>query len=252
MKFKIETNTLKGLLIHASIAIGLFCLLLFTVFYKVLPFVTNKDELVTVPNLYGMSVEEALEFIKDRDLQIDVIDSSYNAELPPLTVLEQFPKPDAKVKINRKLSVKLNAKTPPMVNYPDLTGSTFDFAQKQLKSLDLKIGTIRYRPDIAHNAILESKINGRKIKSGEQVAKGARIDLVIGNLTDKFPLPNLKDMAFDEAEAYILGMNLKVKEIHYSNEEVGEINTVHKQLPSPGDTVRIGDHVELWIIKKDK
>jgi beta-lactam-binding protein with PASTA domain len=69
---------------------------------------------------------------------------------------------------------------------------------------------------------------------------------------DRFPLPNLKDMLFDEAEAYILGMDLKIRQIHYLKEEGGTINTVQKQAPVAGDTVRPGDKVELWIIKRDE
>jgi beta-lactam-binding protein with PASTA domain len=252
MKFGIESNTLKGLLIQVSIMLGLLCLLSFTMFYKVLPLLTNKDEIVTVPDLRGMSVSEALEFIKDKELEIEVTDSSYNAELAPLVVLEQFPKPNAKVKVNRKINLKLNAKTPPMVSYPDFTGSTFDFAQKQLKNLDLKIGTIQYRVDIAHNTILESRVNGRIISKGEPVSKGSRVDLIIGNHIYKFPLPNLKDMPLDEAEAYILGMDLKVKEIHYLDDGIGVNNTIQKQFPNPGDSVRLGDAVELWIRKRDE
>lgn len=164
MKFKIQTNTLKGLLIHLSIVLGLFCILSFTVFYKVLPFVTNKDEIVTAPDLRGMSLDEAMEFIKDKDLRIEVIDSSYSLESVPLTVLEQFPQPHAKVKPHRKISLKLNARIPPTITFPDLSGSTFDFAQKQLKNLDLRIGTVSYRPDIAHNFILESRARGEEIK----------------------------------------------------------------------------------------
>jgi eukaryotic-like serine/threonine-protein kinase len=246
MKFRIETTTLRGLLIHVSIVLGLFSLLSFTVFYKVLPLVTNKDQIVTVPNLIGMSVDEAIEFVKDKDLEIEVIDSSYNAELAPTLVLEQFPKPNSKVKINRKINLKLNARIPPTVNYPDLAGSTFDFAQKQLKNLNLKIGTIRYQPDIANNAILESRLNGKKISAGHHVTKGSKIDLVIGTYNEKFALPDFENMPMDEVEAYILGMNLKVKKINYLigyNDE--QIGTVKKQQPNAGDTVRLGDEVEM-------
>jgi eukaryotic-like serine/threonine-protein kinase len=251
MKFRIPTNTLKALLVHLSLALMLFCLLSFTLFYKVLPWVTNKDNIVTVPDLQQMSIDEAMRFVSNRDLKIEVTDSLYNAALPALTVLEQFPRPDTFVKINRKISVKLNARNPPKVPYLDLLGSSFEFAQKQLKSLDLKIGTIQYRTDIAHNAILESRINGRKLSAGDPVTKGSRIDLVIGTLPDRFVIPSLKDIPFDEAEAYIHGMKLKIKKINYFNMGAGENNTVQKQLPAPGDTVKHNDEVELWILKRD-
>ena len=117
-------------------------------------------------------------------IQNQVVDSSYSPESDPLTVLEQFPQPHAKVKPYRKISLTLNARIRPTVAFPDLTGSTFDFAQTQLKNLDLGIGSVSYRPDIAHNAILESSVNGQKLSVGQRVIKGSKIDLVVGSYTE--------------------------------------------------------------------
>ena len=121
-----------------------------------------------------------MEFIRDKDLKIEVADSSYSPESDPLTVLEQFPRAHAQVKPHRKISLTLNARIPPTITFPDLTGSTFDLAQKQLRNLDLRIGSVSYRPDIAHNVILESRANGQKVSVGQRVTKGSKIDLVVG------------------------------------------------------------------------
>ena len=252
MKFKIQTNTLKGLLIHLSIVLGLLCILSFTVFYEVLPFVTNKDEIVTVPDLKGMSLDEAMEFIRNKDLRIEVVDSSYSPESDPLTVLEQFPERHAKVKPHRKISLKLNARIPPTITFPDLSGSTFDLAQKQLRNLDLRIGSVSYRPDIAHNTILESRANGEKLSVGQRVTKGSKIDLVIGTYREEFAILNFENMKIDEVEAYIFGMNLQLRAIHSLKGANDGVGTVKKQLPEAGKTVRPGDDVELWIVEKDE
>lgn len=252
MKLKIRTDTLKGLLTHVGIVIVLLLLLSFTFFYKILPGVTNKDRFVTVPDLQGMTLSEVDDFLKAKDLGYEVTDSSYNLDLPPLTVLGQYPNPLTKVKINRKINLKLNAKRPPTVKYPDLNGSTFEFAQDQLKALDLRIGTIDYRPDIAQNSILESKTGGKQIHLGQLIPKGTKIDLIIGGSTDKFALPNFTNMSFDAAEAYILGMSLQIEEVHSAADDTKESNIVQRQQPNPGDTVRHGDSVELWVIDYEK
>jgi beta-lactam-binding protein with PASTA domain len=122
MKFKVETDTLRGLLIHASIILGLLLFILFT-FFQILPFVTNKDEVVSVPDLRGMSLDEASRFVSHRHLALEVGDSAYNSELKPFTVLDQYPHPSARVKVNRKINLRLNARIPPTVSYPDLTGT---------------------------------------------------------------------------------------------------------------------------------
>lgn len=248
MRFKIETKSLRGLLINISLAVGLLTILSFTFFYKVLPSVTNKGEVVTVPDLNGMTFEEAKKFLETRELGYEVTDSAYNSESAPLTVLEQFPRPLSKVKIERKINLKLNARNAPLIIVPDLTGSTFDFAQKQLKTLDIRIGSVKYRPDIAINSILEMSLKGTKIQTGQRIPKGSRIDLLIGSSTDKpFPLPDFSGMEYDEVEVYLLGLNLKIGEIHNVPDDNSGLNTIQKQIPLPGDSVKHFDTVELWV-----
>jgi beta-lactam-binding protein with PASTA domain len=248
MKLKIESNTLRGLLTNLSLVTGLLIILSFTFFYKVLPNVTNKDRVVTVPDLNGMSFEEAKKFLETRELSYEVIDSVYNSEASPLTVLEQFPRPLSKVKIERKINLKLNAKNAPLIVVPDLTGSTFDFVQKQLKPLDIRIGNVRYRPDIAINSILEMSLNGTKIQTGQRIPKGSRIDLLIGSSIDKpFPLPDFSGMTYDEVELYLLGLNLKIGETHNIQDANSGLNTIQKQSPLPGDSVKHFDTVDLWV-----
>jgi beta-lactam-binding protein with PASTA domain len=202
---------------------------------------------VTVPDLKGMSIDEVNKFTSTKDLAIEVSDSSYNSRFPPQTVLEQYPEPNSNVKIDRKINLTLNAKIPPNVPYPDVTGSTFEFAQKQLKIFGFTVGSIQYRPDIAHNAILESKLGGHTIKPGDKVPKGSSIELVIGKRADQFPMPDMNGMQADEAETYVLGMNLKIKAIHFVTDGTGTVNTIQRHLPQAGDTLRAGDEVELWI-----
>ncbi|MBT1701912.1 PASTA domain-containing protein [Chryseosolibacter indicus] len=69
-----------------------------------------------------------------------------------------------------------------MVPYPDLTGSTLDLAKRQLVALDLKINTIQYRPYVAHDAILESWVNGERIEVRQSISKGSGVDLIVGKL----------------------------------------------------------------------
>ena len=249
MKFKIDTKTLRGLLINISLTVGLLTILSFTFFYEVLPRLTNKDKVVTVPDLNGMSFEEAKKFLETRDLSYEVIDSLYDSETLPLTVLEQFPIALSKVKIERKVNLRLNARNAPLVIIPDVTGSTFDFAQKQLKNSDIKIASIKYRPDLAMNSILEMSLNGTKIKKGQRIPKGSKIDLVIGSSVDKpFPLPDFSGMIYDEVEVYLLGLNLKIGKLHEVQDDSTGLNTIQKQSPLPGDSVKQFDTVDLWVL----
>jgi beta-lactam-binding protein with PASTA domain len=239
--------TLKKLLLTVAITLGILGFLSVVFFYQILPSLTNKDQLVTVPNVKGMSLAEAKEFLKSKDLNFNISDSAYTSDLKPLTILKQYPPPNEKVKINRKINLVLNSRNPPMVSLPDLKGTTLDFALQQIKLLDLKLGKIKYTADIAHNAVLEIKANGSGVTSGQKIRKGTVIDLTIGMQTDKFPIPDFGGMELEDAEILIFGLNLKIAKLNPVSDGNKTANSIQKQLPSPGDTVRHGDSIELWV-----
>jgi beta-lactam-binding protein with PASTA domain len=251
MKFKIDTNTLGGLLFNVCLILVLLCILSFVMFYQVLPAITNKGKVVTVPNLKGKSIDEAMQLVAVKDLSIEVTDSSYDGNVDPLTVLEQFPEPNAQVKIKRKINLKLNAKIPPSITFPNLVGSTLGFAQNQLKSLDLKTGSINFRPDMADNTILEVSVDEKKISPGQRIPKGSTIDLLVGIAKEPFALIDFENMSIENAEGHIFNMGLNLKQIHYVESEK-EDGVVDKQFPNAGDSVRRGAQVELWVVRKEK
>ncbi|MBX2967791.1 MAG: PASTA domain-containing protein [Cyclobacteriaceae bacterium] len=194
-----------------------------------------------------MSLEEAKNFLKSKDLDFNISDSTYDLDSKPLTILKQYPPPNEKVKVNRKINLVLNSQNPPMVILPDLKGTTFDFALQQIKSLDLKLKAIEYKPDIAHNTVLEVKVNGSVLAVGEKVKKGTFVDLIIGMQTDKFPIPDFTGMQLEDAEILIFGLNLEISKLHPVQDDNKLVNSIQRQLPLPGDTVRHGDPIQLWV-----
>ncbi len=87
---KLKANSLKDLLIHLGIIIGIGAVLVLGFFYIYLPVKTNHGESITVPDLYGVQFEELDEYLTDRDLRYEITpDSGYSADFPPFTVLNQ-------------------------------------------------------------------------------------------------------------------------------------------------------------------
>jgi eukaryotic-like serine/threonine-protein kinase len=247
MKLWIASNTLKGMLTHLAIVAIVFMLISLAFFYKMLPLIVNKDQVVSVPDVRGMTFEKAVAFLQGKELGYEVVDSVYASEGQASMIIEQFPKPLAKVKINRRINLTVNSRYPSFVSFPDLSGITFEFALRQLESLDLKVGNITYRTDFAHNTILESIVNGKTIQKGQNILRGSVIDLVVANANDKFVLPDLSGMPLDEVEIYLAATKLKLKKVHDVVDTTLESNIIQKHFPVPGDTVRHGDSIELWI-----
>jgi eukaryotic-like serine/threonine-protein kinase len=176
-----EVNSLRNLLINIGLVVVLITFVSFVFFNKVMPYITNQDEIVTVPDLKGMTNVEAIRFLEARHLQYEFGDSVFNVNAKPLAVMEQYPKANSKVKVHRKIKLILNATTPPLIVFPDLSGYTYSFAKQQLELSGFGIGNVSYRNDIAINAVLESTFRGKRISAGQRLAKGTDVDFSDGN-----------------------------------------------------------------------
>jgi beta-lactam-binding protein with PASTA domain len=247
---KLRADTLKGLLVHFTFVALLFLLVSFTLFYKVLPEITNNGKVVSVPDVRGMSIEDMRKAFAEHDLGFEVTDSIFELDASPGVVLRQFPKGNSKVKINRRIQITVSARHAPMVAFPDLTGTTLESAQRQLTQLDLRIGNLTYKPDIAHNTVLETFSNHKKLIAGKLVAKGSTIDITIGSQTSKpFAMPDLINMNFRDAEFVLLGLRLKLVNMNDEPSCQGDSVLVAKTSPKAGEMVKELDEVKAWLMK---
>lgn len=233
-------------------AIVLVTLLVLTfVFLKVfLPSYTNHGQTVSVPDLEGFEFDRLENYLRERDLQVEVsLDSGYNADLPALTVLKQNPRAGSKVKQGRKVYVTLNSKNAPMIKMPNLVNAPFKNAQEILNNMGLIRGDIIYIPDITFNVVLEQRYRGRQIPEGFEIPKGSQIDLVVGDGLGNqiLDVPNLIGMDEIDAEFLILGSGLRLGRINYVETDTIPAGIIIRQIPPPGAEVKTGEPIDVWI-----
>jgi eukaryotic-like serine/threonine-protein kinase len=245
---KIKFDSWLDVTKHLAIAITAGIAITLSFFYVYLPIVTNHGESITVPDLQGVSVHELQEFLVERDLRYEVVDSVYSSELPPLTVTRQFPKPGSKVKENRKIFISLNSVNPPTTRMPDLVDKTLKNAELILKSYELVLGKVLYEPDPFRN-IMEQKYNGETIEPNTSLPKGSVIDLVRGNGRGiiLFEMPELIGLPLSEAKVILRGNNLEPGLVFNNDSTNVNYLVVVKQSPRQGLTVRVGRSVDLWL-----
>lgn len=142
---------------------------------------TNHNETVTVPDLSKMKIEKVDKKLDKINLNYKINDTAkYNPEYPNFSVIKQTPEPGELVKPDRKIFLVLNPKNYAEVKIPDYFRDTKRQVIPTLKSLGFKIGEIRYKPDIAKNAVLELWSGGKKLEPGDKLKKKSVIDLVLG------------------------------------------------------------------------
>jgi len=127
-------------------------------------------------------------------------------------------------------------------------------AELLLRSNGLLLGALRYVPDLAHGSVLKQFYNGKEIAPGEDVPKGSRIDLEVGNGLGNttFPTPSVVGMAEDEAEFQIIGAGLKVgQRLVVAATEDHAPGTIMKQNPEAGHNIRVGEEIDIWVVEQD-
>jgi beta-lactam-binding protein with PASTA domain len=251
----LKKRTLGAVLANLAIAFFLLMVIGICYFFIYLPNATNHGDSITVPDLAGMRYDELETFLTKYELRFEVEDSVYHEEYPPLTVLRQFPKAGATVKQNRIIYVSINPVMPPMVPMPDLANPNNTTsrigAEAILKSNGLKRGKIIQRPHIDLNLVLEIRYQGKKIEPGTKIPKGSVIDLVVGdgNGPSDFVLGSLARNRYNLALYKLQGWDLRMGQTFIPDgvDTTGKVCVVYRQYPPAGDSVRVGDQIDLYI-----
>ncbi len=217
---------------------------------------TRHGESVDVPDLRGKSLDEVKKMLGSKDLELQVMDSVYDMSKPPLSIVDQNPKANSKVKEGRTIYVTINATIAPTVEIPDLVGrSSLKYAKMQLESYGLKVGEPIYKDDPHLNAVIGMQINGRNVSAKTKVPGGTVIDLIVGNGlgSSKIAVPYLIGMRYEDAEFKLKGNSLNIGAIVT---EAGITDTagaiIYKQVPEyrPGKSIRMGEPVDLFLAKE--
>ncbi|MEX0995540.1 MAG: PASTA domain-containing protein [Flavobacteriaceae bacterium] len=177
IKFIFSKAFVKQLIIAGVVLL----LLVFLILYW-LKFTTNHNIRIEVPDLAKMSLDNAVNKLKENDLRLEVLDSAnFNPEYPKYSVIEQIPTAGSMVKENRKIYITLNPSGYRKVEIPPLAGRTKRQVEPTLRALGFEIGQIIYRPDMAKDRVLEMRHKGKEILPGDILQITSVIDLVLGD-----------------------------------------------------------------------
>lgn len=226
------------------------------IFFSLLGVITKHGQQLTVPDVRGKNVTEAIARLEEAGFEADVRDSIYIDTLKALTVWDQTPAKGAQVKVGRTIYLTVNKVVPPMVAMPELEGLTFRSAELTLKSRRLNIGDTIYKPDFATNTVLQQLLNGKPIKAGKQIPEGSNITLVLSSGTGSIenPVPNFVGLTFAEAKEILSASNLTLGTVLIDPAVQDTLNAyVTKQFPNRKNEyddfnmVRAGESVDFWL-----
>jgi beta-lactam-binding protein with PASTA domain len=234
-----------------------FLILVFgtTIIMQVLKIYTRHNNDLTVPDLAGLTLTDAIHAAQEKEMRVEVFDSVFMADLEKGTVVIQHPEAGLKVKKNRKIFLTMNAINPEKIAMPNLVDLTFKQASAKIESFGLKLGHISYEPNIAVNLVLAQQRHGGTLNPGDSIAKGTAMDLVLGKgLSDEqSTVPNLIGLSLNQAkiaasDRYLsLGATVNDQTVLTPDDE--QRATIFRQKPESGTGITLpqGSAIDIWI-----
>ena len=157
----------------------------FIIFYFVFISVkiyTKHNRYIKVPSLSGLNIEDANKILKKKKLKSEVLDSSkYFSETPVNSILSQIPDAGEFVKKNRKIYLNVNPSDYQKVSIPNIIQITKRNAESILNALGFEVSGFQYVDNIGKDMVLEVLYNGEKMNIGDAIARGSKLELILGN-----------------------------------------------------------------------
>jgi beta-lactam-binding protein with PASTA domain len=215
---------------------------------------TRQEAVVEVPALQGFDLFEAESALKNLKLQGVVVDSLYLPEQRGGEIVDQTPPSGANVKEHRKIYLTIARYNAPMVRVPDILDQTLALALAKLESYDVKINDLISKPSDCTDCVIGIEMEGKSLKPGDAINKGASIDLVVGEgaTGERIPVPVLFGLSLDEAQALLNMDGLNIGATPYLDCENAEDSAnarVYRQTPDPdaGEKVPRGGSVDIYL-----
>ena len=244
----LKTKTFRKNLIIAAISIIAFLLF---VFYS-LGFYTHHGEGMPVPKLKGLSIEKAIELLEAQGLRYQINDSVYLIDKDPGIVVEQDPDASTNVKANRTIYLIIT-RDAPNIKFPDIAGKTYLEVRSILNNYQLKVGDTSYVSDVARDVIISSSFGGNTISKGQQIPKGSKVDLILGDGlgASEVDIPNLLGLNLNEARLSLIGSSLVLGEVLFEGSVIDSTDAkIIRQFPAISDTlnkVSIGTQIDVVL-----
>lgn len=195
---------------------------------------------VPLPNLVGMTSEEAQQTLQQLGLTVKVYPSIV-ADAPVNTVTSQSPRAGFVVREGRSISIDVN--TPMNIAVPSLVGSTEEQARNVLQQLTLELGTVTYE---FSNDIPEGQILSQNPPPNTEVPVQSTVSIAVsrGSNIPKISMPDVRGQNIDAAKSRLQGMGFTVDTIP-SSVANGSGQTVTQQSPAAGQSVTTSTRVTL-------
>ncbi len=168
-------------------------------------------------NVINKKLDYAERILKKEGYKSIVADTLFSASYEPGIIVDQYPKPNTRVKEGRTIRLKI-AHPEKMVSIPDLIGRSLRSAELALNQMGLAIDTVyeEYNSDVP-----SGNVTWQYPKGGDMLNKGNGLHLTIslGVPPNFFQVPNLFGLSKKKAINDLERAGFKLGKIFYRQNE---------------------------------
>ncbi|RLL66412.1 PASTA domain-containing protein [Streptomyces sp. Z26] len=199
--------------------------------------VSRGPEIVKVPDLAGMPLDEARAKLKGVGLDPGIVTREFDAETARGSVLRT--KPDAGTEKRPGSAVALTVSKGEVIPAPDLVGDDEDDARDALEELGLKVRVAQQRVFSDED---EGKVAEQSPSEDAPLAEGDTVTLTLSKGQDMVSVPDVGGQDADEAREALedAGFSVKVRKLFFADR-------VFNQSPEGGDEAPRGSEVTIWV-----
>lgn len=212
--------------------------------YIVMPLVVGKGNVVEVPEVTGLPLEEAMVVLDEKGFKAVGDQKRPDTLYEEGTVVEQKPAAGSKVKKGRLVQLVVSSGVE-AVRVPYLLGLTWE----QALSIAERRGFVIEKVDtVQSDTLAPGRIVTMKPDPEVRVTPGTKLHLYIsaGAADKNIPMPTLIDMPLERARSVLERDSLVLGTLNYMAIS-GKGGIVVLQAPDPGVLVGAGDTVHLTV-----
>ena len=213
--------------------------------YLVMPVYTRQNQNKVMMDVINRNLNDAIKLLKSENYRHEVSDTLYTNKFSLGTIIDQYPKPNTRVKSGRTVRLKI-AHPEKSVAIPNLIGQSRRSAELELNQMGLLIDTVytEYNPEYPNGTIA-----WQYPKAGDRRKKGMGIQITVskGMPPNFFQVPNLIGLSINQAKDLIFKSRLKVGKISYHQDQDLVPYTVLDQSIKDGTVLDVSATINLVV-----
>lgn len=210
---------------------------------------SGDKEIAEVPNVVGVSLDEAKTTLADAGFAVGNIEQEFNDKVASNEVISQDPKGESKQAKGTKINLTVS-KGVQEITVPDLSNKTASEAKKELAANGLKYaeGEGEYSDSVEKGRVIR-----QDIASGTSVSKDTVVTCYLSLGVEGIEVPSVVGLSRDDAIVTLNNAGLRVYTESFTYQESNEPkDTVLDQTPAKGTSLKRDDYVALTLSEGPK